>query len=149
MIRSSRGKLADDFESNGVVAIGYGISENLSRFHDLENLREYLKSLDIAANPAGQISRFVCEIQPGDNIITYDSAARQYLLGIAGEYFYNEGIFENLRQFRKVQWIHRIDRDNLSKRAKGCLGSLLTVFSLAPEVKEEIHRLADGAPPSK
>ena len=48
---------------------------------------------------------------------------------------------------RRVQWLARVSRDDLSASSKNSLGSTLTLFDPGPDVLAELDRLASGARP--
>jgi restriction system protein len=62
----------------------------------------------------GQPTRFLSEIKPGDQVITYDRDKRLYYLGeILSEVQWSPDIIEEMPRARKVQWSRRVSRDRL------------------------------------
>ena len=154
MIRAGNdNELADIVQEENCVAIGW------SDMGDLSNLktREAFKQRYREAYPedsegrlnvnAGQIYRFVREIQEGDYVLTYIKASREILIGVAGPYQYREEAYlEHYPHVRPVEWCSVVSRDDFGVRARNSMGSTLTVFNL-DDYLEQIHRLAVGEAP--
>lgn len=148
MIRAGRGGyLMDEFIEKGIVAIGWNdlgkIPEQMT-YEQLKNLFKDVYDEDPEGRvnqSVGQIWRFVKDFAIGDNVVSYDSSARQYYLGeIIGSYDYNE--YYEYRHYRKVRWEKNyIDRDILSVDTKNTLGSILTIFELPLTVWEELKHV--------
>jgi len=99
-----------------------------------------------AANAAAMIWKFIAEMKPGDDVVTYDPSQREYLVGkITGEYQYDEGVLSDYRQIRTVDWAGRVSRDALSPSAKNTLGSILAVFEPGSEVLSQLEQALSGA----
>lgn len=66
--------------------------------------------------------------------MSYNPETRNYLLGVdKGEYLYQPDIIGDYVNLRKVGWLRKVSRDQLSQKAKNSLGSTLTLFSLSQE----------------
>ncbi len=150
MIRSPKGSLADDWEEQSIVAMGFHFPEDLSKFTEWQALVDHLKALP-AARESGekgvwQTARFVTEPREGDRVLTYDPGRREYLYGVLGCYRFDPDAESGLMHLRDMAWKGRIARDNLSPTAKNSLGSLLTIFALKAEVADEIDQLIAHGP---
>ncbi len=149
MVRSPRGTLAEDWEEQGLVAIGYGgIGGDLTQFHDwkkvMRHLEEAAKGTRWTMTQLWQVARFCTEPKVGDRVMTYDTGRREYLYGDMGKYRFDPNSDTEKPHIRSVTWQGRIRRDDLSKRAKNVLGSSLTIFSPRDEIAKEIDNLFHG-----
>lgn len=158
MIRGESGRLYDVFRDKSVVAIGWSeiTGDVQSGMTKKEIAALYLKKdpklkRGTAIASAGQIWRFLNEIEEGDKVITYSPGNRTYLLGeVKGAAVYQAETADlGLALVRPVTWSGtEIDRDRLSKRAKNSLGSTLTVF-VVPEVSaKELVDVVEGKTPT-
>lgn len=156
MVRAGRnGRFFDQFREQGIVAIGWREVGDVIRCRD----RDEVIAATRAAYPtfseqavliaASQIYRFITGFKPGDRLVTYDPRARQYLCGVMldGLEYQPEEETGELTIQRKVKWQHEKSRDELSLSARNSLGSLSTIFAIAPEVAEELW--ASKAPDKK
>src|SRR5690554_1440315 len=156
MIRAGNGgRYFDDFSDGGCVAIGWNALGNLHHYKSPEALKNaYIQHFGNAkpgrtANAIAMIRKFRDDIQLGDLIITYSQEHREYLVGEdLGEYeFRNEsepvGEFQHVR---KVKWLGRVSRDQLSQSVRNSLGSVLTVFTLSDSVISEVQDRLAGKP---
>ena len=99
-------------------------------------------------NSAGQIWRFLNEVQIGDPVLTYEPANRLYHLGVmAGSPQYAPNEIDALPVKRAVKWQSSVSRDDLSDAARGRLGAILTLFRVAPSAVSELNSLASGKKP--
>ena len=150
MVRAgSKSYLIDKFESEEIVAVDFNLPD-LSNVTSQEELRSIAdnhfteKSKVQIGLIVGMVWRFKNEFNIGDYVISYDSQNRLYLIGkIKSEYKYCPK-FDKSPHIRKVEWISKIDRDNLKPSTKNTLGSLLSIFKLNKEVKEEFLALLKG-----
>lgn len=152
MIRAGNDNvLADRVWDLNAVAIGWPEMGDLSSFKTRDAFKKRYAQVyqDDAAGSipvnAGQLFRFVCEIQEGDYLLTYIQSTREVLIGIVeSPYRYDQALFsESYPQVRSVKWQKRISRDEFSAPARNSMGSVLTVFNLDNHF-EEIHALATG-----
>lgn len=151
MIRSPSGTQAEDWEQQGIVAIGYdGVGGDLSAFTDWEktvvHLLEASQGTRLSKVQLWQVARFRTEPQSGDRVISYDSGRREYLYGTIGPYRFELREEDDKPHIRSASWEGRISRDDLSQQAKNVLGSSLTIFSPKQSVADEIERLIRGEP---
>ncbi|MDP2948816.1 MAG: restriction endonuclease, partial [Chloroflexota bacterium] len=98
---------------------------------------------------AGQVYRFVKEVQPGDYVLTPFRATRTVLIGKAeGEYEFNPSLFGPQHpNVRRVRWLKEKSRDDFSAAARNTLGGLAAVFRADAHLAE-IERLLKGEPPA-
>lgn len=155
MVRAGEGGyLFEEFKARSLVAIGWNEMGDMSALKTREQFvaavtRHYPESRKMqVAISAGQAFRFVREMKPGDRVLTYDPARREYLVGeIVGEYVYDRAAEAIGPQTRKVRWDGVVKRDSLSVATRNSLGAIATMFQLPPEAAEEIERLLAGHPP--
>jgi len=157
MVRAGRGGMyIDDFEK-GYVAIGWSALGDLKAYADPASLRQRYIELYGNDKPArtgnaiGMLVKFRDHIKTGDYLLSYRSETREYLVGKdLGEYHYESGIVGSYANVREVDWLGKVSRDQLSKRAKNTLGSVLTLFALPQYIIDEclavIHGQAEARP---
>ena len=154
MIRGEAGRLYDTFREQSIVAIGWPeiasrVSVGMKR-KDIFAL--YLQTYPrikrrTAGAGAGQIWRFLNEIQTGDHVITYSPESRTYLFGtVTGAASYRpEAAEEGFTLVRTVDWRPgELDRDRLSQTTKFSLGATMTVFEVPAASAAELEALADS-----
>lgn len=152
MIRAGRGAfLSQDFEDNSYVAIGWEKIRDLSDIKSWDELNAIYKEaypdqkLGKYRMNVGQINRFRFEIQVGDAVITYNHEFRYYLVGeIVSEYTWEAGSPGDHNHIRKVNWIGKVNRDDLSTQTKNRVGSIATLFMVNEEPAREIRDLLEG-----
>jgi restriction system protein len=155
MVRAGRGSYVfEEFEKKGCVALGWagmgdisGITtrEDLGRRHD-----EAAPELSKAQRGVqfGMIARFVFDLAEGDNVITYDSDTRVYLVGkIAGPHRYQPDRVPDHPNVRDVKWVGKVSRDDLTVETRNTLGSTLALFLLNDTVVAEIQSVLKGVAP--
>lgn len=149
MVRAGRrGRLCPEFLEKNIVAISYGDIGDLSAISNLNNLKEVIKKIHLDVreatinSQAGQIYHFLFDFKKDqDYVLTYDKESREYHIGkIIGEYEYNKKLIE-FEHIRKVNWVSKISRDDLSSSTRYSLGSRLAIFNLNEDVKKEIIAL--------
>ena len=145
MVRAGEGGyLFEKFKKKGIVALGFKEVKDISKIDSPERLREMIKRENEGVSGgllAGFFVKFKFIMKKGDYVITYNPSERIYLVGrIESDYIYDPEILkeEGYSHIRKVKWLKKISRDNLSPSAKNSLGSALTLFELSENVKEEI-----------
>lgn len=156
MVRAGEGGyLYEDFEDKKLIAIGWEVGDltDIDQSEKIklrlkENYPEYSKGK--INNRAGQIYRFKEEFNKDDNVITYNPGERVYIVGeIISDYIYNKNLIE-YPHIRKVNWIGKINRDDLSTSTRNTLGAISTIFEIeAPEKKQEILDLLKGKKPKQ
>lgn len=148
MVRAGEGGyLAPDFERTSHVAVGFrGLDHSFKKYQSLEALRNALAAAEPELKPAAVIAsagvawKFANVLQPGDPVVTYDPARREYLFGqIAGDYSYRPGIVPDYSHLRPVTWKGRVSRDSLLPASRNSLGSVLTLFQPGSEVLKDLE----------
>lgn len=155
MVRAERdGRLFDAFKEKSAVAIGWNEVGDLSTVKTRKAIADLVASAWPETKPqsvamvAGQLHRFVNEINVGDMVVTYNPSRRVYLLGeIAGPYRHDTSIDPEDAQFRSVRWQGEVGRDLLSVESRNSLGSISTLFRIPTEVAADLKKaLASGQP---
>lgn len=155
MVRAERdGRLFDAFREKSAVAIGWNGVGDLSSVKTRKAVSDIVTAAlpgmkpQAVAMAAGQLHRFVNEIEVGDMVVTYNPSRRVYLLGeIAGPYRYDTSLDAQDGQFRPVRWHGEVSRDLLSLGSRNSLGSISTLFRIPPEVAQELKKaLTSGQP---
>ena len=125
------------FLNNEVIAIGW---EEMGNIGEIAKTRDDFKATyskvysdatkGSIATGAGQLYRFVCEMQIGDYVVFPSKIDRKINIGtIESDYFYaaDEKIYNNRR---KVKWLKQLPRTAFSQGALYEVGSALTLFSV-------------------
>jgi restriction system protein len=154
MVRAGNdNELADIVQEENCVAIGWTEMGDLSNLKTREAFKQRYREAYPEASEgrlnvnAGQIYRFVREIQEGDYVLTYIKASREILIGVAGPYQYREDAYlEHYAHVRSVEWQVTVSRDDFGVRARNSMGSSLTVFNL-DDYLDQYHRLVVGEAP--
>ncbi|MEM7710362.1 MAG: restriction endonuclease [Pseudomonadota bacterium] len=141
------------FQEDGYVALGWrglGPPQTLTtREMVSERMQHAYPSLTTQgiATATGTVHRFLNEVVVGDRVITYDKGSRVYLCGtIAGAVTdHPEEEDEALMIRRAVRWSHETSRDDLDQAARSALGSILTLFRIAPHAEAQLWT-AEGPP---
>lgn len=149
-----RSALAQEFLDRSVVAIGWREAGDYSKDRTFAAVLERISQAYPAQTDkqkqvsAGQIWRFLNEVQIGDPVLTYEPANRLYHLGVmAGSPQYAPNEIDALPVKRAVKWQSSVSRDDLSDAARGRLGAILTLFRVAPSAVSELNSLASGKKP--
>lgn len=155
MVRAGRGAARmDDFLENNVVALGWGDLPDLtnctSRAQVLELVRaqwpDWKSGKQISS--AGQLFRFIRELNIGDRVLSYDPQRRVYnIADIIGTYQYNSGSDIDHPHQRAVKWLGEVPRDQLSVKAKNSLGSISTLFLVPEHAAAEVSSILAGHSP--
>lgn len=158
MVRAGRGgAFASRFLENSIVAIGWGIDDVTAATPDDE-----IRRLVDAAYPdekpgsraswAGQIRRFVKEVEVGDPVVTYDNATRLYHLGEirseAGTRVFDIGGEKRSEFCRIVEWMDKVPRDSLLLSTRNSLGIPLTLSRISAAASADLRRRASQSAPS-
>lgn len=151
VVRAGRGSVyADQFEREGVVAVGWSEIDDLSSAQSREDFNQLIcdqypnwkDGRQIAT--ASQLYRFVRELSEGDLVLTPVSDTRTIKIGkIVSDYAYRPEVIEGHPHTRDVEWNREISRDELSVPARNSAGSSLTLFSMN-EHTEEISAILAG-----
>lgn len=127
-----------DFLDNGVVAIGWSEAGDftgtatkallLARFAETWP-EQTPRQLQVGA---GQVWRFLREVEIGDYVLTYDPDGRLYHVGkITAAPEYAPALIERLPVIRRVAWAGAVSRDALSVPTRNTLGAIMTIFKLS------------------
>jgi len=153
MIRAGEGgRLFEDFEK-GYIAVGWNALGDISSLKTLEQFWDaYPKAYPMAKkgvlpNQISMIHKFRSVIKPGDLAVTYDPQSRCYLVGeVAGDYEYKPNLVGDYPQVRKVSWLGKVSRDQLSQKVRNSLGSTLTLFALKDFVIQDLTAALNDGP---
>lgn len=159
MIRCEGGRLYDDFRERKIVAIGWSeIAADVKPGMTRKEIGKLWAQKNPTFTPkeisagAGQVFRFIDEINAGDRVVTYSPDNRTYLFGtVQDDATYSpKTAAQGMALIRPVRWMAtEIQRDLLSQQAKNSLGSILAIFVI-PEVSAcELAAIANGKPRQK
>jgi len=96
---------------------------------------------------AGQLYRFVHEMQPGDFVVCPLKLVREVRIGkVVSEYEYQPDVNARYPNMRKVEWLKTVPRTSVSQGALYELGSALTLFQVKRHA-DEIMGILEGKPP--
>jgi restriction system protein len=142
------GKAFDDFKERAVVAIRWVELGDLTPFKDKDAIRKAVNARwpewtkGKAAISAGQLYRFIYDIQVGDRVLTYDPSRRVYLVGtVSGPYEYDPKLLGEFANYRRVKWEGEVDRDSLPTSSKYSLGAIATLFLVPSDAAANVERL--------
>jgi restriction system protein len=100
----------------------------------------------IAVN-AGQLFRFVHEMQPGDIVLYPSKVDKEIHIGrVTGPYRYDKSIQPSYFHRRDVQWLKQVPRTRLSQGALYEIGSAMTLFQVKNYADEWLAILDDRQP---
>jgi predicted Mrr-cat superfamily restriction endonuclease len=89
--------------------------------------------------------RFANEMQIGNLVLTPDAEAMTVLVGrIASDYEYrNKPPIPDHQHVRRVEWLGRVRRDDLSRQARQAIGAPMAVFKPGAQeaVAQAVRRL--------
>jgi len=134
------------FLQDSVVAIGWSEAGDYRNVQSREGLidlfattwpEQTTRQLQVGA---GQVWRFLHEVQQADEVVTYDPGSRLYHLGIIeGPPSYEPQRMERLPLTRPVRWTSAVSRDELSEPTRNTLGAIMTIFLLSRSAEQEIQ----------
>ena len=144
------------FLKKKVVAVGWNKMPNLST---LPPNREGFKAAVTKAFPhkkpgaipniAGQLFRFMHEMQKNDLIIYPSKRDKQLHIGkIVGEYQYNPKLSEGYPHQRSVEWINKFPRTRFSQGALYEIGSAMSFFQVKNYADEFLAALEGKSAPT-
>ncbi len=153
------GRLGDAdslFLKRGVIAIGWDEMGDVSSIGaDREALKERLAETYPKAKPgaipvhAGQLYKFITEIQPGDLVVYPSKIDRQIHIGKVGSaHRYDPSLNPKYPNLRDVEWLGEFPRTRFSQGALYEIGSALTLFQVKNYADEFLAALAGEAPTS-
>lgn len=95
------------------------------------------------ANSVGQLYRFLVEVKTGDEVVTGDPARRLYYLGtVESEAEFVVNAVEALPFRRRVKWLRKALRDELSVETRNTLGAIQTLFKLNADASADLRQHA-------
>jgi len=153
MVRAGQGAgYIDEFIDRNLVAIGWSLAGLIEVGESRETITSKISdawptmSRGKKAISAGQIFRFLNEIQVGDKVVTYDPSRRIYHVGeIISQPRYEPSTLEDFPRVRDVKWLGDVSRDTISTSTKNTLGAISTLFLLSGEACGEIEARLSGA----
>lgn len=145
VVRAGEGAyLFNEFKDKNVIAIGWNGLGDLSKLKDFDKICDaYVKENPDDSNyevgaAVGKIAKFRFNFKIGDIVITYNPNDRTYLVGeIISDYIFDKSLME-YHHIRKVNWLNKIGRDDLSKKTRNTLGATMTIFEIVGNQKNEI-----------
>lgn len=148
-------EIASEVKKASVMAIGWDKMGNLAQLNTRGEFKDRYRSkytVDSEAKVgigAGQVYRFVREIETGDFALTPVTVSREVLIGeVIGEYVFDpQAISKNYPHVRKVNWLKKVSRDDLSTPFRNALGGIMTVFTVSDHLAEVKSLLGKGPPP--
>lgn len=149
-------EIASEVETASVVAIGWSAMGNLAPLSSREDFKNCYRSKYPDDNKArvgkgaGQVYSFVQQIRKGDFVLTPIAVSREVLMGeVVGDYVFDlQVISKHYPNIRKVKWLKKVSRDDLSTPFRNTLGGLLTVFRADGFLEEVKVLLVGEGPPS-
>ncbi|HET6231366.1 MAG TPA: hypothetical protein VFE05_14935, partial [Longimicrobiaceae bacterium] len=146
------GYLAPAFDKAGVVGMGWRGAGDFTHLREIDEFKERVAAdpdvkTGAIPNSASMAYKFRHVIAKGDDIVTYDPARREYLVGtVVSDYEYRKDVLPDYDHLRHVQWKGRVSRDALTPSSRNRLGSTLSLFQPGDEVWQEIQTvLQSGA----
>jgi len=148
-------EIADTVETESLVAIGWFQIGDLSDLDTRQKMKDKYHSVyPDDSDPkiwvgAGQLYRFAHVIQKGDFVLTPLKVSREVLVGeVTGDYeFSPSAASERYPNIRRVTWLQKVSRDDLSQPFKYALGGIMTVFQVdayLPEAKALLQKKPVG-----
>lgn len=147
IVRAGKGAaFADEFAEQGLVAIGWrevgpvtdGVNDSELERQFKEAYPEWRRRKQQVA--LAQVRRFVRGIQVGDPVATYNPEQRLYFIGtVDSDAQWRE---HELPRYRRVKWVQKVARDQLTVRTRNGLGSIATLFRASPEASNELRAKA-------
>ena len=143
--------VSDAFWDKRVAAIGWGLGD-LSSVSTREEIKDRLRAErpDLGErsliNVAGNLHRFVNEIQVGDLILTPPTENRDFMIGqCQSRYKYLPGLLpEGYEDVREVNWLRRIPRSELSDGLRASCNGEITISRLNKHIGEIESLLGGG-----
>lgn len=143
------------FFKKDVIAIGWDKMEDLSK---LKANREAFKDAVAKAYPdkkpssipinAGQLYRFIHEMQVNDLIVYPSKISREVHIGkITGEYLYDPSYEKTYPHRRAVKWIKSFARTNFTQGALYEIGSAMSLFQVKNFADEFLNSIEGKTTP--
>lgn len=154
----SGGEAHQLFHERNVIAVGWGMVQDLRQ---LDPTRDAFKAAVAQAYPgikpgalpiiAGQLYRFVHEMQPGDIVLYPPKGEQSVTFGrVEGHYHYDADVSapsgDVYPHQRPVRWLKAVPRSLFSKDARNEMGGLQTLQLVKRNVAEVYKVLGNEAP---
>lgn len=141
------------FLEENVIALGWRRLGDLSELGDTrEEFKAHYteimpeKSKQHVALNAGQLFRFVHEMQIGDLVVFPGKIDREVHIGeVMGEYMYRPEVHADYANQRKVKWLKHVARTRFSQAALYEMGSAMSLFQIKNNADEIIAALEGKA----
>lgn len=152
MIRAGEGaSMVEQCIEGGYIGVGFG--QEIFAAMPTKTRREDLAAAFRAAHPdwsenkvansVGQLFRFLVDVKTGDEVVTGDPARRLYYLGtIEGEPEFVAKAVDALPFRRRVKWVRKALRDELSVETRNTLGAIQTLFKLNADASADLRQHA-------
>lgn len=155
-IHGGQGGEADRlFMEKSVIAIGWSEMGDLSGLKDRAAFKAKYREVypeakpGLVANHAGQMFRFVREIEVGHHVVYSAPARRKFHIGrVTGDYVYRPEVDQHYCNQRPVEWLRDFPRTDFSPGARFELGSAMTLFRVKTHANEFVAAL-EGKPPKQ
>lgn len=146
MVRGGRDcEYIETFLAHGIVALsgvnlgpltpGMSKPELVQRFAETHPSEKESTLL----NWAGQYLRFLAEIKPGDEVMTFDRDRRVYYIGLVeSEYQWLGSTVPEVPHARKVAWRYQVPRDTLAVGTRNTLGAIQALFKVSPDAQKDL-----------
>jgi len=138
------------FVKKNVIALGWNEFGTLDGFHTRDDFKNKYSNVyrsasrSSIATSAGQLFRFVHEVNKGDLVVYPVKRSRQIYIGeINGEYEYKPDVDENYPNQRSVRWLKNIQRTQFSQGALYEMGSAMTLFQIK-NYADEVYAILEG-----
>lgn len=142
--------LFEDFNDLNIIAVGWEVGDLSGKSPDeIKQImadKYYNVSKTSLSIQAAQVVKFVCEFKIGDFVITYNPRTRKYLVGkIISDYYYSDMLSKKYMeqddfysQFRDVEWMGEVLRDDLGNNTAKSLNGILTIFNIQDSAKNDL-----------
>ena len=147
-----RGAAEALFVRRKVIAIGWSDMGDLSQWMDRDAYKAAFAETYPGEKPgaiptkAGQLYRFVQEMQIGDLVVCPLKLAREVRIGrVVGEYQHALDVDARYPNMRKVEWLKSVPRTSFSQGALYEMGSALTLFQIK-SYADEVMAILEGTP---
>ena len=137
-------EIAREVEKSSVIAIGWTEMGDPTQLSGRDEFKARYKSTYAEdsnakiAIGAGQVYRFVREIQKGDLVLTPIAVSREILVGkVVGDHIFDPSTISKFYpNVRKVKWLKKVSRDDVSAPFRNALGGIMTVFTVNAYLQE-------------
>lgn len=150
------GKLIHLFKEKKIIALGFNEVGDISGANNIDDIKNLYRTAYPIKNEvavglnSSQIYNFLKNFKKGDYVVSYDPKERTYYIGeVVGDFKYNEDLIkEGFNKIRRVNWVGKVSRDDLSVSTQNTLGAWQTIFEIKDENKEEILSFLEGERPT-